>query len=449
MKYILTLLISIFTIGSLCAKITPQTATLSNGLKVIVFQNPLLPSVNIFTSYDVGTADDPVSLVGLSHMLEHMMFKGSSKYPKGAIDKILNNCGGTCNAQTSFDNTVYTFFLPAEHLEIALDIEADRMENLNIDEAEFLPEQKVVMEERQMRLGNHPFKTAAEVCQRALFTAHPYGIFPIGNEAHIKAYTAEALMAHYKKWYVPNNATIVIVGPFDLAYVLPKIEEKFASISTRELPVRSRISEPDREGVTTTIEQENPRAENIYISISYRVPTFITKPEAYLAIRMLEDTLTGSDSRELYKKMVKEKRLALDVSSSYDYGKDDMDFSFSLTLSPGMSVEAAEKFLFEQLSIFLKKGLNQKDFNNAKQEKLNAFAFAMDGERFLMALTNHVLDGFPLEAISKYEDLLKAVTLQQAHEMLKLILTKPPVLIARNYPKGKMPKRDYQKVLAQ
>ena len=445
MRYILTLLISIF-IGSLDSAIVPQTATLSNGLKVIVFQNPLLPSVNVFTKYGVGTADDPSHLVGLSHMLEHMMFKGSSKYPVGAIDNILNSCGGVSNAHTSYDNTCYTFALPAAQLGIALDIEADRMENLNIDEKEFLPEQKVVMEERQMRLGNHPFRTSAEICQRVMYTAHPYGIFPIGYEAHIKAYTTEALMAHYKKWYVPNNATIVVVGPYDLAYVLPKIEDKFGSIRSKELPERARIPEPDRDGLTTTIEQENPRAENIYISVSYRAPALITKPEAYLAMRMLEDTLNGSD-RALYQKMVKEKRLALGVSGSYDCGRDDMDFTFTLILSPDMNVDAAEKFLFEQLAVFLKKGLIEKDFNDAKQERLNIFAFALDGEAFLVSMANSVFDGFPLEAVSKYEDILKAVTVQQAHEMLQLVLAKPPIVISRNYPKGKMPKRAYQKVL--
>jgi len=449
MRYIFTLLVSVFCSSSLYSVIVPQTATLSNGLKVIVFQNPLLPSVNIFTNYNVGTADDPSSMVGLSHMLEHMMFKGSSKHPVGSIDNILNSCGGSYNAHTSFDSTVYTFALPAENLEIALDIEADRMGNLNITEEEFRPEQKVVMEERQMRLGNHPFRTSAEVCQRALYIAHPYGVFPIGYEAHIKAYTIEALRAHYEKWYVPNNATIVVVGPYDLAYVLPKIEDKFGSIPSKELPEHTRISEPDCDGLTTTIEQENPRAENIYISISYRVPTLITKPEAYLAMRMLEDTLTGSDSRMLCKKMVKEKRLALSVSGGYDYGKDDMVFTFNLMLAPNMSVENAEKFLFEQLSVFLKNGLMETDFNNAKQERLNIFAFALDGEAFLLALTNIVLNDFPLDAVPKYEDILKGITVQQAHEMLHLILAKPPLVIARNYPKGKMPKRNYHKVLGQ
>ncbi|MCE2716627.1 MAG: M16 family metallopeptidase [Pseudomonadota bacterium] len=446
MKYIAILLIGFF-LCPLHSKIAPQTATLSNGLKVIVFQNPILPSVTVLTKYGVGTADDPVYLLGLSHMLEHMMFKGSSKYPKDSLDRIINSCGGFLNAHTNFDTTVYTFSLPAEYLETILDIEADRMENLELQEEDFLPEQKVVLEERKMRLGNHPLGKSSEIYRRALYTAHPYGIFPIGYESHIKAYTIDALKDHYKKWYIPNNATIVVVGPYDLAYVLPLVEKKFLSINAKELPVVDRAVEPDREGLTTTIEQENPKAENIYIKIAYRVPTLIEKPEAYLAMRMLEATLTGSDSRLLTKQMVKEKRLALGVECDYSCGRNDMEFTFNLILSPEMNVEKAEKFLFEQLHKFLKKGLIEKDFNKAKKEACNIFAFSMDGEAFLMALANSVLSGFPVEAISKYEDFLQSITVKQTHEMLHLVLEKPPIVIARFYPKGKMPKRNYQEVL--
>jgi zinc protease len=114
MKYIAILLIGFF-LCPLHSKIAPQTATLSNGLKVIVFQNPILPSVTVLTKYGVGTADDPVYLLGLSHMLEHMMFKGSSKYPKDSLDRIINSCGGFLNAHTNFDTTVYTFSLPARN----------------------------------------------------------------------------------------------------------------------------------------------------------------------------------------------------------------------------------------------------------------------------------------------------------------------------------------------
>lgn len=449
MKYIFIILLGIVSSSSLVAKIIPQTATLKNGLRIIVLKNPLLKSVYIYTKYNIGTADDPLHLVGLSHMLEHMMFKGSSKYPGGTINSVLTACGGESNAHTSFDETIYTIAVPAQYLDLALDIEADRMENLDIKDEDFLPEQKVVLEERQMRMGNHPFKASAEVVQRATYTAHPYGIFPIGYEAHIKAYTTKDLIAHYKMWYVPNNATIIVVGPYTLEEILPKIEEKFGNISAQELSEHQRIPEPDREGITTTVEQENPRAKNIYISISYRVPTFIKNPEAFLTMSLLEETLTGSDSRMLYKKMVKEKKLALGVSASYNYGRDDMDFTFGLTLAPNMDIEKAEAFLFEELSKLLKNGLVKKDFDDAKQEDKNADEFAMDGEGFLLNIANFILEGFPVEAISDYDHLLETVTIEKAHAMLKLILAKSPVVIARNYPKGKMPKRNYQKVMRQ
>ncbi|MCX7343614.1 MAG: pitrilysin family protein [Proteobacteria bacterium] len=427
-------------------KIVPQKATLSSGIRLIVFKNPILPSVTVWTGYDVGTADDPVDLVGLSHMLEHMMFKGTPTYPEGAIDSVINQLGGELNAFTNFDYTVYTFSAPAQYLEKIFDIEADRMSNLNFSKESFLAEQKVVIEERQMRIGNHPLRTASEVCRRAQFIAHPYGVYPIGYEGHIRSYTYEALMAHYKKYYVPNNATVIVVGPFDLAYVLPIFEKKFGTIPSKPSPVRKRMAEPSREGLTTTVEQENPRAENIYIEIFYKAPTLVKKPEDFQKMQVMLSALFGSESRALYKEMVKEKRLALDVSGSYACGKDDMGFSFRLQLSPDMDVDAAEAFLFEQLQLILQNGLNENDFKAAKQEKLNEFAFAMDGEDFLVSMAESIIEGFSVEDISRYEQLVSDVTIEQTREMLELVLSNPPVLIARNYPKRKMPSRNYHKI---
>lgn len=433
---------------SLFAGIVPQTATLSNGLKVAVFQNPMLPSVTVLTAYDVGTADDPLNMVGLSHMLEHMMFKGSAKFPKGSIDKEVALRGGWINAQTSFDKTIYMIALPAEHIEIALDIESDRMENLQITEEEFLPEQKVVMEERLMRMNNHPLKTAVEVAQRAKFIAHPYGVWPIGFEAHIKAYTVDELQKHYKSWYVPNNATIVIVGPYSLEYVLPLIENYFGGIAFSHLPERNRIPEPDREGLTTTIEQESKRIENVMISFDYRVPSFATQPEKMLAMQLLISSLVVTDTRDFTKDIVKNKRLALAVSADYHYGKDDQFFTFSTVLDSDMSGEKLEKYLFEKLNNYLKHGIVRKDFEHAKKELLNQLEFAMDGDSFLLGIADNYIDGFSKETLENYEKLVAGIKIEQVQEMLNLILSKPPVLISRIYPDGKMPKYAFSKVLS-
>lgn len=429
------------------AGIVPQTATLSNGLKVAVFQNPMSPSVTVLTAYDVGTADDPLNMVGLSHMLEHMMFKGSSKFPKGSIDKSVALRGGWVNAVTSFDSTVYMISLPAEHIELALDIEADRMENLEITEEEFLPEQKVVMEERLMRMNNHPLKTAVEVAQRAKFIAHPYGVWPIGFEAHIKAYTVEALQKHYKAWYAPNNATVVVVGPYSLEYVLPLIENYFGGISARDLPERNRVNEPDREGLTTTIEQESKRIENIIITFDYRVPTFITQPEKMFAMQLLVSVLVGADTRDFSKDIVKNKRLALAISADYKCGKDDQFFTFSAVLAPDMSGEKLEQFLFKKLKHYLKRGIVRKDFEHAKKELLNQLEFAMDGDSLLLSVAEDYIHGVSKETLQNYEKLVSGITFEQVQEMLSLVLQKSPLLVSRIYPVGKMPKHSYSKVL--
>lgn len=445
MRIFLAIYCSLFF--NIFAGIVPQTATLSNGLKVAVFQNPMSPSVTVLTAYDVGTADDPLNMVGLSHMLEHMMFKGSAKFSKDSIDKSISLRGGWSNAFTSFDSTVYMISLPAEHIELALDIEADRMENLEITEEQFLPEQKVVMEERLMRMNNHPLKTAVEVAQRAKFIAHPYGVWPIGFEAHIKAYTVDALQKHYKTWYVPNNATIVIVGPYALEYILPLVENYFGGIASRDLPERARIPEPDREGLTATVEQESKRIENVMVTFDYRVPTFIMQPEKMFAMQLLVSALVGSDTRNFSKDIVKNKRLALAVSADYKCGKDDQFFTFSAVLAPDMSGEKFERFLFEKLKNYLKRGIVRADFEHAKKELLNQLEFAMDGDSFLLSVAEDYIHGLSKETLQDYKKLVSGITFEQVQEMLHLVLSKPPLLVSRIYPVGKMPKHSYSNVL--
>lgn len=433
---------------SVYANIAPQTAILNNGLKIAVFQNPMVPSVTVLTAYDVGTADDPLDMVGLSHMLEHMMFKGSAKYPKGAIDKLVSLNGGWLNAWTSFDKTVYILSLPAEHLELALEIESDRMENLEIIDEEFLQERKVVLEERLMRIGNHPLKTAIDVAQRCRFVAHPYGTMPIGLASHINSYTADALKAHYKKWYKPNNATLVIVGPYNLENILPMVEKYFGSISSSDLSSRMRTPEPARDGITTTIEQESERMENIVLEFDYHMPTFAQDSKKMITMQVLLSILTGSNVRNFFKTLVKDKRLALSLSVDYLAGKDDQGFSISLVLSPGMSVELAEKVLFEKIAIYLKRGLLNKEFNHSKQEMLNSLAFAKDGDKYLIAVAYKYIDGFTKESLENYKEVLTSITLDDVNDMFRQIFMKPPVLITRIFPKGKMHGREYQKVMS-
>ena len=299
-----------------------------------------------------------------------------------------------------------------------------------------------------MRMENHPLKTAVEVAQRAKFIAHPYGVCPIGFAAHIKAYTVDALQKHYQTWYTPNNATIVVVGPYALDYVLPLVEQYFGSLAARDVPAHQRIADPDREGLVSFIAQESKRIENVMISVDYAVPTFIKQPEKMLAMQLLVSILSGNDERSLVKAIVKEQRLALAMDAHYACGKDDQHFTFNLVIAPNRSYAKAENFLFKKLHSYLKHGIPQKDFANAKKEMLNEFEFALDGDKFLLTVADDYIDGFSKEALENYEKLIAAVTIAEVEEMLRLVLSKPPVLVSRIYPVGKMPKQAFNKVLS-
>ena len=185
--------------------------TLDNGLRVITLEDPTSPIVAVHLWYHVGSKDEQPERQGFAHMFEHMMFRGTDRLGTEEHFKHIRRNGGSCNAYTSFDQTVYIQTLPANQLELALWLEAERMGFLRIDQTSFDTERKIVEEERRLGL-NRPYGTLPEKALREVFKVHPYGWTPIGNIAHLRASAAQELREFWNRYYVPNNATLVIVG---------------------------------------------------------------------------------------------------------------------------------------------------------------------------------------------------------------------------------------------
>jgi zinc protease len=203
---------------------------LKNGLTALLVQNPKLPIFSLQLFYKVGGKNETPGITGASHFLEHMMFKGAKKYGKNTIDFIIEGSGGSTNAYTTNDQTVYHENLPASELERILDIEADRMENLLLDEDDFNKERLVVLEERKMRYENSPRGQLYLELMQNLFSGTPYGRSVIGDIADLKTVTREQIFNYFKRFYAPNNATLVLVGDFDLNRATQLIQEKFGKI---------------------------------------------------------------------------------------------------------------------------------------------------------------------------------------------------------------------------
>jgi zinc protease len=205
---------------------------LDNGLTALLVRNPKLPIFSVQFFYKVGGKNEVPGITGASHFLEHMMFKGAKKYGKNTIDFIIEGSGGSTNAYTTNDQTVYYENLPSSELERILDIEADRMENLLLDSEDFNKEREVVLEERKMRYENSPRGQLYLELMQNLFVGTPYGRSVIGDIPDLKSVSREQIFNYFKRFYAPNNATLVLVGDIDLSKATDLIKEKFGKIQS-------------------------------------------------------------------------------------------------------------------------------------------------------------------------------------------------------------------------
>lgn len=217
------------TLGS-SIKLDVKEVKLDNGMTALIVPNPKLPIFSLYLFYKVGGKNEVKGITGASHFLEHMMFKGAKKYGKNTIDFMIEGSGGSTNAYTTNDQTVYYENLPVSQLESMLDIEADRMENLLLDNDDFEKERQVVLEERKMRYENSPRGQLYLGMMQNLFKGTPYGTSVIGDIEDLQTVTRDQIQEYFKRFYAPNNAVLVLVGDLDPDKTQRLIKSKFGNI---------------------------------------------------------------------------------------------------------------------------------------------------------------------------------------------------------------------------
>jgi zinc protease len=414
----------------------PQTAKLDNGLEIVLVENHLAPVVSIALTYKIGTADDPVEMIGLSHFLEHLMFKGTKKVPAGQFKERIISKGGMINAYTTPDVTVYTCDIAVEHLDMVLEIEADRMSNIVFDEKETKAEQKVVMEERRMRLDNNPLGAAYETILRALFKYHPYGIPTIGYPQHIEAYTNGAAKDHYAKWYTPNNAILIISGDITLDDLLPLVKKHFGDIKSRPVPQRNRVKDPVDQGVTQEIFIKNPRVSFVSFDWYYRAPNHTTTSrEQYYALIVLTQILGGNANSRLYRELVDKTGIALEASAHYeDESLDPKHFEVTATLHPAHKPDELKAAVKKQLDLLVEKGITPEELKTAQRDLLAGLAFARDGTGGALNFFKSLAFGFPVDEIEAYPAHIQAVTVAQVNAAIQGVLGKEAVVYSEVHP---------------
>ena len=325
----------------------PKTAshTLPNGMKLIVEEDHDIPNVAMYLFYRIGSRNEQPGTTGISHFFEHMMFNGAKKYGPKQFDVEMEKNGGSNNAYTTRDLTVYTDWFPATALKLMFDMEADRIQHLSFDTKMIESERGVVASERQSRTDNSNFGLLYEQMNAAAYTAHPYGWPVVGWASDIKAWTMDDLKNHFRTGYAPNNCTVVIVGDVQTDEVLKLAQEFFGSIPRQEPPAAVRTVEPPQPG-ERRVTIVKPAQLPIQM-VSYHVSN-AAHPDAQV-LEVLGALLTQGRSSRLHQRMVDKEEMAIDVSQFLQPGFDPGQMIFVVNPRAGIEPAATEKVLFEEI----------------------------------------------------------------------------------------------------
>lgn len=360
--------------------VSAQTAekTLSNGLKVVVRKDARAPVVVSQLWYRVGSMDETNGRTGLSHLLEHMMFKGTKSVPAGEFSRRIAAAGGQNNAFTSRDYTVYYEQMAADKLPLALQLEADRMANLNFSDKDFKNELQVVKEERRWRTDDQPTGVLVENVAASAFVADPVRNPVIGWMNDLDNMQPDDLRQWYRTWYAPNNATLVVVGDVDPQAVFREAEKQFGRIPAKVIPKTRPQIEPAQLGIRRI--QLKAVSELPYLTMSWKVPRLkkIDDREPY-AFSMLAAILDGQPASRLPRLLEREQKIATRVSCLYSaMGRGGALFSVGAIPAAGVSVEQLEKAFRVELTRIARDGVAPIELERVRQQVEASRVFGRD-----------------------------------------------------------------------
>jgi zinc protease len=351
-------------------------ATLENGLRVLVQDDPRNPIVAVQVFYRVGSRNERSGATGLAHFLEHMMFKGTPTYGRGQVARLIEENGGRDNAYTTKDLTSYYTNIAADKLDLVLRIEADRMRHLLLDAAEIDSERKVVMEERRMRSEDDPDGLVYEAMSSLAFVAHPYRWPIIGWMSDIARINRAELRAFYDTYYLPNNAIVVIAGDVRAPTALAMVRRHFAGVRRGPAPPPVTAVEPpaiDERRLVVRREQ----AQLPVVNIAWHVPNH-TSPDAP-ALELLSTLLSSGRASRLYQKLVYEKRMVLGAGGDYSYfSLDPSLFWFYAAPLPGQAPEAVEQALLAEIERLKQEVVPEEELARARNQIEASFVWEQD-----------------------------------------------------------------------
>jgi zinc protease len=399
----------------------PREYVLSNGMKVLLVEVPKAPVATVQVWYKVGSRNEVMGRAGLSHMLEHMMFKGTAKYPKGSFSRLVRKNGGIDNAFTSQDFTAYFENLAADRVELALEMEADRMQGLILDNSEFQTEREVVKEERRLRTEDDPQGALVEALFAQAFLSHPYHWPVIGWFADLDAMSLDDLQRHYDTYYSPNNATLIVVGDIKADSLLPTIKRLFEPIPKGPSPKQSLPAEPEQRGERRFLLKRE--AQVPFVMMGFRVPNY-SSDDSY-ALDVLESILSRGKSSRLYQSLVYDQKASLAVGAEYSLMQSDPSlFYFYALVTPGQKVEAVEEAVHREIARLQNEPPTEIELQRAKNQVEAARIFEQDSNfRNAMILGQAETIGAGWRRADQFLERIRSVTAKDVQRVAKQYLT--------------------------
>jgi zinc protease len=338
---------------------------LKNGLRVILSEDHAAPTYSICVTYNVGSRDERPGRTGFAHLFEHMMFQGSENVGKGEHFILILNNGGSANGTTNADRTNYFETLPANQLELGLFLEADRMRALNVNRQNFDNQRHTVQEERRQNYDNRPYGKTYETILDAAYDNFAYKHSTIGSMGDLNGATVEDAADFFKRYYAPNNAVLSLVGDFKTDEALALIKRYFENIAAEAEPSAVDMTEPEQKGERRrTLEDAFAQTPNI--DIVYKIPPGNT-PDWY-ALDVLGDVLAAGASSRLYKKLVKEKELAVGVSAGPHERRGPSLFHISISARTLDGVPEIEKIVYDELQRISKEPVGEWELEKVRMQ---------------------------------------------------------------------------------
>lgn len=407
---------------------------LSNGLKVLLKEEHKAPVVTFQIWYKVGSRNEKLGTTGISHLLEHMMFKGTTKYGPKQFSQVVQRNGGNDNAFTGKDYTAYFENFASDRIAISLDLESDRMRNLLLDPKEFLSERDVVKEERRMRTDDDPTNTMVEQMTAAAFIAHPYQWPVIGWMADLGNITRDDLAEQYHRYYAPNNATIVVAGDFDTKVLLPLIEQYFGRIPRGPAIPKVGAIEPRQLGERRIIVKQ--QAELPAVFAGYHTPDI--KHADSFALEVLQGILSSGKSSRLYKALVYEKQLALYAGGDYDnIANDPSLFYVYAGVMPGKTTDEVEKALYAEIEKLKTAPVADEELQKAKNQIESSFIMGQDSIFYQAMLLGQFETVANWKILETYVDRIRAVTKADVMRVAQQYFTEDNRTVGILVPTGK------------